>query len=68
MRLVPILKYLEIRFPHGGPDDSTIRRWCRNGEQPGAVKRGKTWFIDLDIEEHCTGNPLVDQVLSSRLN
>ena len=67
MRLVPIAAYLELRFPLGGPDASTIRRWCRDGHQPGAVRRGKSWFVDLDIEENRTGNLLVDNALNSKL-
>ena len=31
VRLVPIAAHLELRLPLGGPDASTIRRWCRDG-------------------------------------
>lgn len=66
MRLVPIDKYIKHRFPMGGPHPVTVRRWCQNGDQPGAVKRGNTWFIDLDVEENHTGNSLVDAALAAR--
>ncbi|MTI12143.1 DNA-binding protein [Sansalvadorimonas verongulae] len=66
MRLVPIDKYIGLRFPLGGPHPVTVRTWCRNGDQPGAVKRGNIWFIDLDIEENTTGNSLVDAALQAR--
>ena len=66
MRLVSIEQYIGIRFPLGGPHKNTVRKWCLNGNQLGAVKRGKLWFIDLDVEERSTGNPLVDAALRAR--
>jgi hypothetical protein len=41
----------------------TIQNWAKYGYIPGAKKIGRRWWIDPEIEQNCTGNPLIDQVL-----
>lgn len=41
----------------------TVQNWAKNGHIPGAKKIGRRWWIDPEIEQECTGNPLIDQVL-----
>lgn len=61
-RLIRLDEYHANRFEGEGLSIITLRRLCRQGELP-AQKIGRQWFIDLDLEERMTGNPLVDSVL-----
>lgn len=66
MRLISLDNYRKTRYPFGdGPCLGTLRRQCRNGEIHGARKECGLWYVDIDVTSTTSGDPLVEQVLSS---
>lgn len=63
MKFMRIDKYLQFRYTDDSrPSKRTIIQHIRDGLLPGR-KQGKFYYIDIEAEEHLTGNDLVDRVL-----
>jgi hypothetical protein len=61
-KLKELKAWRDERFAEPKPPMRTVQRWAMRGDIP-AVKRGKTWFVDLYKEALQSGNPLIDQFL-----
>lgn len=64
-KLMLLIEWRERNFIEPRPSLRTFQKWCSEGEIPGAKKIGNLWFVDIEINEKTTGNPLVDRVLNS---
>ena len=59
-QLLQLEAWRKKRFAEPLPSIRSCQQWAANGDIP-AVKRGRSWFVDLEKEKRLTGNPLIDQ-------
>lgn len=63
MKFVTVEEYIALRYTEVAPPSKrTILRLIHLGEIP-AKKVGRSYYVNIEAEEHKTGNPLVDRVL-----
>lgn len=63
MRLMKLDYWRRERFVEPLPPLRTCQHWAANGAIP-AVKRGSTWYVDIEQEDKQTGNDLLDEILN----
>ena len=63
MRLMRLDYWREKRFTTPLPPLRTCQHWAASGAIP-AVKRGKTWYVDIERESTQTGIDQLDEILN----
>ena len=62
MKLMKLDAWRRERFTEPRPPLRTCQDWAATGQIP-AVKRGHTWYVDIDREAKQTGNDQLDEIL-----
>ena len=62
MKLKRLDAWRQERFTDPLPPMRTCQDWAANGQIP-AVKRGNTWYVDIDREVKQTGMDQLDEIL-----
>jgi|AntDeeMinimDraft_6_1070357.scaffolds.fasta_scaffold09474_2 hypothetical protein len=63
MKLMKLDAWRRARFAEPLPPMRTCQDWAATGAIP-AVKRGKTWFVDIEREARQSGLDQLDEILN----
>lgn len=63
MKLLSLSAWREHRFLPPRPPMRTVQDWAATGRIP-AVKKGGSWFVDIEREEAETGIDQLDEILN----
>lgn len=61
-KLIPAATWAERRLDPP-PSAQMLRRWCRDGKIPGAVRMGRSWYVPADAEYGAAAPTANDKVM-----
>lgn len=63
-RLMRVDEYISTRYsPNSKPCKRTVIKLIAEGQLPGK-RIGRIYYVNVETEQHLTGDPLVDSVLT----
>jgi hypothetical protein len=65
-KLMKLAEWRNAIFIAPRPSLRTCQKWCEQGLIVGSRKYGHLWFVDVDLYNQSTGNPLVDSILNKQ--